>query len=76
MEYLSDKLDKYESAVGRAGSKEPPRIAKVPPPFQSVPCRPIVLDTALNSIEFPSLETRLKKEDKKKGFLSKWWQRS
>ncbi|KAJ7549597.1 hypothetical protein O6H91_07G059500 [Diphasiastrum complanatum] len=73
VKYLLDYLDKYEAAISVAGSKEPPRIVQVPPPFTTVPCRPIVLDTALNAIDFPSLEGRLKKEDKKKGFLGKWW---
>ena len=48
------------------GSKDPPHITPIPPIFQAVPCRPIVLDTAINAIVFPSLEGRVKKEDKKK----------
>eukprot|EP00249_Psilotum_nudum_P017730 c26463_g1_i1 orf=110-1942(+) len=70
--YLLDRLDKYEPAITIFGSKEPPRIAQLPPSFQVVPCKPIVLDTAINSIDFPSLEGRLRKEDKRKGLFS-WW---
>lgn len=70
--YLLDKLDMFESVLGPAGSKEQPRIFQVLPSFQAVPCRPIVLDTALIAIEFPSLEGRLKKEEKATGFLKKW----
>ncbi|KAL3701446.1 hypothetical protein R1sor_019468 [Riccia sorocarpa] len=69
--YLLDKLDVYESVLGAPGSKEQARIFQILPSFESVPCRPIVLDTALDAIEFPSLEGRLKK-DEKKGFLNKW----
>ncbi|KAL2649483.1 hypothetical protein R1flu_017611 [Riccia fluitans] len=72
--YLLDKLDVYESVLGAAGSKEQPRIFQVLPSFQSVPCEPIVLDTALNAIEFPSLDGRLKKEEKK-GFLNRFFGR-
>ncbi|CAM6030711.1 unnamed protein product [Sphagnum balticum] len=72
-EYLLDRLDIYEAAISTTpGSKEPPRIAQIPPPFQSVPCRPIFLDTALNTISFPSLEARLKKKPEKRSFFSLW----
>ncbi|KAG6545239.1 hypothetical protein Mapa_013351 [Marchantia paleacea] len=70
--YLLDKLEMYESVLGPAGTKEQPRIFQVLPSFRAVPCRPIVLDTALIAIEFPSLEGRLKKEEKATGFLKKW----
>ncbi|KAH9295427.1 hypothetical protein KI387_039015, partial [Taxus chinensis] len=70
--YLLERLDSYESAVGTAESKETPHIEKFPPLFQSVPCKPIVLDTAINVIEFPSLEGRVKKEEKKSLF-GRWW---
>ena len=65
-QFLVDNLEKYEAFIGAPGSKEPPRIAQIPPPFQSVPCRPIVLDTALTTLEFPSLQGRLKKKIEKK----------
>jgi signal recognition particle subunit SRP68 len=72
-QYLLDRLDIYEAAISTTpGSKEPPRIAQIPPPFQSVPCRPIFLDTALNTISFPSLEARLKKKPEKRSFFSLW----
>lgn len=69
--YLLDMLGSYESALGEPNTKVPCRIAKFPPPFQSVPCNPIVLDMAYNTIEFPNLENRMKKE--KKGLLSRFW---
>ncbi|ERM98253.1 signal recognition particle subunit SRP68 [Amborella trichopoda] len=69
--FLVDNLDAYESAVGEADSKGPPAIAKFPPAFQAVVCNPIVLDIAFNSIEFPSLEARMKKD--KKGIFSRLW---
>lgn len=70
--YLLDILDSYQSAVGSAEAKETPHIVKFPPPFQAVPCKPIVLDTAINAIKFPSLEGRVKKEEKKSIF-GRWW---
>ncbi|CAN6166737.1 unnamed protein product [Urochloa humidicola] len=69
--YLLDMLESYESAIGEPNTKGPCRIAQFPPPFQAVPCNPIVLDMAYNAIEFPSLENRMKKE--KKGLLSRFW---
>jgi signal recognition particle subunit SRP68 len=75
---LVDYLETYEAFVGAAGSKEPARIAQIPPPFQSVPCRPIVLDTALTTLEFPSLRGRLKKKIEKKSssFFGLWNRKS
>ncbi|GJN40142.1 hypothetical protein PR202_gb29318 [Eleusine coracana subsp. coracana] len=69
--YLLDMLDIYESAVAEPNTKAQHRIAQFPPPFQAVPCNPIVLDMAYNAVEFPSLENRMKKE--KKGLLSRFW---
>jgi signal recognition particle subunit SRP68 len=66
-----EALDEYESALAEPGSKSVPRIEKFPPAFLSVPCNPIVLDIAYNSIEFPSLENRMKKD--KKGIFSRLW---
>ena len=64
-------LEVYESAVGDPSLKSVPRIERFPPLFQAVPCNPIVLDIAYNSIEFPSLENRIKKD--KKGIFSRLW---
>lgn len=69
--FLLDMLDVYESAVGDSNSKAVPHIQRFPPPFQAVPCNPIVLDIAYNSIEFPSLENRMKKD--KRGIFSRIW---
>ncbi|XP_055804120.1 uncharacterized protein LOC129873123 [Solanum dulcamara] len=68
---LLEKLDTYESAVGEANMKVVPRIETFPPAFQPVPRNPIVLDLAYNLIEFPSLDSRMKKD--KKGFISRFW---
>jgi signal recognition particle subunit SRP68 len=64
-------IDGYESAIGEPNTKAQHRITQFPPPFQAVPCNPIVLDMVYNVIEFPSLENRMKKE--KKGLLSRFW---
>uniref|UniRef100_A0A0D9W126 Uncharacterized protein n=1 Tax=Leersia perrieri TaxID=77586 RepID=A0A0D9W126_9ORYZ len=69
--FLLDMLENYESALGEANTKTPCRIARFPPPFQSAPCNPIVLDMAYNAIEFPNIENKMKKE--KKGLLSRFW---
>lgn len=69
--FLLEMLEAYESAVGDPGTKGVARIERFPPPFQAVPCNPIVLDIAYNSIEFPSLENRIKKD--KKGIFSRLW---
>lgn len=69
--FLLEMLEAYESAVGDPGSKGIVRIERFPPPLQAIPCNPIVLDIAYNSIDFPSLENRIKKE--KKGILSRLW---
>ncbi|XP_050121221.1 uncharacterized protein LOC126598887 isoform X1 [Malus sylvestris] len=72
VEFLLEKLDVYESAVGDANVKSAPRIEAFPPPFQSIPRNPIVLDLAYNHIDFPSLQHRMKK-DKSGGFLKRFW---
>ncbi|KAL8095828.1 uncharacterized protein LOC141692615 [Apium graveolens] len=69
--FLLDKLDAYESAVCDANTRGAPRIETFPPAFQAVPRNPIVLDLAYNSIEFPALDNRMKKD--KKGLLSRFW---
>ncbi|KAH7855630.1 hypothetical protein Vadar_026941 [Vaccinium darrowii] len=69
--YLTEKLDTYESAVGDSNTKGAPRISVFPPAFQAIPRNPIVLDLAYNTMEFPSLENRMKKD--KKGFISRLW---
>ncbi|XP_028073203.1 signal recognition particle subunit SRP68-like [Camellia sinensis] len=69
--FLTEKLDTYESAVGDSNTKGAPRIEAFPPAFQAIPRNPIVLDLAYNTIDFPSLENRMKKD--KKGFISRLW---
>ncbi|CAM8909650.1 unnamed protein product [Rhodiola kirilowii] len=71
--YLMEKLDVYESAVGDSNTKGSARIEPFPPSFQSIARNPIVLDLAYSSIEFPSLEGRMKKD--KKGLKGWLWGR-
>lgn len=48
------------SSCLRAASHPPPVLPRrVPPKLRLVPLRPIVLDAALNYIQYPSLEHRL-----------------
>ncbi|MCL7039798.1 hypothetical protein MKW94_011340 [Papaver nudicaule] len=69
--FLLENLDVYEPSVADPNTKGVPHIEPFPPAFQSVPRNPIVLDIAFNSIEFPSLDSRMKKE--KKGLISRFW---
>lgn len=69
--FLIEKLDSYESAVADSSAKIAPRIAAYLPAFQSIARNPIVLDLADNSIDYPSIENRMKKD--KKGFMSRLW---
>ena len=69
--FLLEKLDVFESAAGDPSSKIPPTIEQFPPSLQAVPCNPIVLDIAFSSIDFPSLDNRIKKD--KKGLFSMLW---
>ncbi|GKV17420.1 hypothetical protein SLEP1_g27934 [Rubroshorea leprosula] len=71
-QYLLEKLDVYESAVGDSNARgAAPRIEAFPPPFKSIPRNPIIMDLAHDFIDFPSLENRMKKD--KKGFISRFW---
>ncbi|KAK2438938.1 signal recognition particle subunit SRP68 [Trifolium repens] len=70
--FLLEKLDVYESAVGDSNVKSAPHIAPFPPAFQAIARNPIVLDLAYNTIEFPSIENRMKKDKRAKGgFISR-----
>ncbi|XP_011497811.1 PREDICTED: signal recognition particle subunit SRP68 [Ceratosolen solmsi marchali] len=42
-----------------------PNICKLPPPMQSIPCKPLFFDLAFNMIEFPDLSDKLQEQDKK-----------
>ncbi|CAI0548037.1 unnamed protein product, partial [Linum tenue] len=69
--FLVQNLDAYESALADPNVKpaQHPRIEAFPPPFQSIARNPIIRDLAYEYIDFPSLETRMKK----KGLISRWW---
>lgn len=70
--FLLEKLDVYESAVGDSNVKSAPRIAPFPPAFQAIARNPIVLDLAYNTIEFPDIQNRMKKDKRAKGgFISR-----
>lgn len=63
--YLLDFIHEYRSGLAPGVKASAARILQIPPPFQAVPCRPIVLDTAVGTFDFPSLEGRVKQETKK-----------
>lgn len=45
----------------------PARLFKPPYAYQAVPVRPIMLDTASAALDYPSLEGRVRRADKKAG---------
>lgn len=65
-----EKLDTYDSAVGDSNARGIPHIEAFPPALETIARNPIVVDLAYNSIDFPSLENRMKK---KGGLLSRFW---
>ncbi|KAF8771648.1 Signal recognition particle subunit SRP68 like protein [Argiope bruennichi] len=63
---LMERLDEYVEDPTLVSQQ--PRIAKFPPDFQPIPCKPLFFDLALNQIEFPSLDDRI--EQKKGGGIT------
>ncbi|CAI9113741.1 OLC1v1014407C1 [Oldenlandia corymbosa var. corymbosa] len=68
--FLLENLDVYESAVD-SSVKSMARIERFPPAFQAFARNPVVLDIVYDTIDFPSLESRTKKD--RKGFLGRLW---
>jgi len=60
--WLMQNLDNYAAFAGKKG--EGVHLAQIPPPFQTLPAAPIVLDTAANEIQFPDLKPRMAAEQK------------
>ena len=58
--YLVDNLDQWTAFAG--AGVHAAHIARLPPPPELIPVRPIVLDTALMCIEPPSVEHRVPKK--------------
>eukprot|EP01025_Chloroclados_australasicus_P034771 TRINITY_DN3550_c0_g1_i1.p1 TRINITY_DN3550_c0_g1~~TRINITY_DN3550_c0_g1_i1.p1 ORF type:complete len:638 (+),score=76.85 TRINITY_DN3550_c0_g1_i1:26-1915(+) len=54
--YLVDNLDKWESFVGQNAKNA--RVFKIPPNPEMIPMRPILLNTAEQYIQMPSLKHR------------------
>jgi signal recognition particle subunit SRP68 len=77
-QFLLDNLDSWESfagsGAGAGGARAPPRLLKPPYGFAAIPLRPIMLDTASNSLAYPSLEHRVRKAEKNTllGSLFSW----
>ncbi|XP_043469579.1 signal recognition particle subunit SRP68 [Leptopilina heterotoma] len=60
---LSERLHEYrEDSV--LLSKQP-NVYKLPPPMQSIPCKPLFFDLAFNMVEFPDLSNKLQDQGKK-----------
>lgn len=54
--FLLANVDKWQSFAGDGGRE--PRLCQVPPPLESLPARPFVLDAAQNYVSTPSLGHR------------------
>lgn len=60
--YLVDALHSWQSFAGQSGKHA--HLLPMPYTLQAIPTNPIMLDTASNFIEYPSLQHRIKKESK------------
>ncbi|KAK9801994.1 hypothetical protein WJX73_007855 [Symbiochloris irregularis] len=67
-EYLLDNLDKWQAFAGEAGREA--RLFPVPPRPLYIPMRPFLLDAAQAFISPPSLDHRLRAEQKTGGIAS------
>lgn len=64
---LADRLEEFNI------STDIPKLAKLPPDFQHIPCKPLFFDISLNHIDFPDLEERVEKESGGvTGFVKSW----
>ena len=75
--YYEDPAIKSLVADKRS-QKVPSFTSSYPPKFESVPCKPIFFDLAINHTAFPSLEGKLgQKQSQQKaglsGLISNWW---
>lgn len=55
-----------------------PNVLNIPPPMQSIPCKPLFFDLAFNMVEFPDLSDKLGDQGKKgqaglTGFVKGLW---
>ena len=66
---LVQGLDSWQSFAGEGGQHA--RIAQLPPPLQSMPVRPFMLDQALNHLPVPSISHRVAKKEEQKGAFAK-----
>mmetsp|Transcript_18431 Transcript_18431/g.55570 ORF Transcript_18431/g.55570 Transcript_18431/m.55570 type:complete len:605 (+) Transcript_18431:170-1984(+) len=70
--YLVDSLSAHTSFAGGPAGKDA-RIAPLVPPLQTIPLRPILLDTALEHVKPPALEHRLDKQPATRSLTSRLW---
>ena len=51
-------------------------VISIPVPMRSVTCKPLFFDLYADHVDYPSMESRIKTEEKKeekKGWFSGWW---
>lgn len=60
---LSERLHEYREDPSLLTKQ--PNVYKLPPPMQSIPCKPLFFDLAFNMVEFPDLSNKLQDQGKK-----------
>ncbi|KAJ8682421.1 hypothetical protein QAD02_018213 [Eretmocerus hayati] len=66
---LSERLHEYVEDPALVTKQ--PNVCKLPPPMQSIPCKPLFFDLAFNMIEFPDISDKLEQDKKgEKGGLA------
>ena len=60
---LSERLHEYREDPSLLNKQ--PNVYKLPPPMQSIPCKPLFFDLAFNMVEFPDLSNKLQDQGKK-----------
>ena len=60
---LSERLHEYREDPSLLSKQ--PNVYKLPPPMQSIPCKPLFFDLAFNMVEFPDLSNKLQDQGKK-----------
>jgi len=55
---LIDRLETYFEDMSIA-NKNRANLVSLPPPFKSIPCKPVLFDLALNHVQLPSLDDKV-----------------
>jgi len=69
-DFLLNHLDEYVSFIDNDAEDMGKKLILFPPVLEPISCKPLLLDLALERVQFPDLTQRT---TEKKGFLSGWW---